>query len=77
MIQHGSMEPTRTSLSDNFVQTVIRAAKKTYGKKAIVYPTIAGSGPIHLFRNCLGLQLFQLVVLMKTLANTLQTKTHT
>jgi acetylornithine deacetylase/succinyl-diaminopimelate desuccinylase-like protein len=54
VIQQGSTEPTKTPLSDRFAQTVIKAAEKVYGKKAIVYPTSPASGPMHLFRNYLG-----------------------
>jgi len=54
VVQHGSTEPTRTPPSEEFVQTVIKAAEKVYGKKAVVYPTSPASGPMHLFRNYLG-----------------------
>jgi len=54
VIKQGSTEPTRTPLSDEFVQIVIKAAEKIYRKKVIVYPTSPASGPMHLFRNYLG-----------------------
>jgi len=54
VVQHGFTEPTRTPLSDRFVRTVVKAAEKVYAKKAVVYPTSAASGPMHLFRNQLG-----------------------
>jgi len=54
VIRQGSTEPTKTPLTDEFVQTVIKAAKKVYGRKAVVYPTSPASGPMHLFRNYLG-----------------------
>lgn len=54
VIQHGATEPTKTPLSDKFVQTVIKAAEKIYREKAVVYPTSPASGPMHLFRNYLG-----------------------
>jgi len=50
----GSTEPAKTSTTEGFVQTVIKSAEKVYGKKAVVYPTSAASGPLHLFRNWLG-----------------------
>jgi acetylornithine deacetylase/succinyl-diaminopimelate desuccinylase-like protein len=53
-IQQGSTEPTKTPISDKFVKTVVKAAEKVYGKKAVVYPTSPASGPMHLFRNYLG-----------------------
>ena len=54
VIMHGSTEPSKTPITDKFVQTVVRTAGKVYGQKAVVYPTSAGSGPMHLFRNLLG-----------------------
>jgi len=53
-IEHGSTEPVKTPITDKFVQTVVKTAEKVYNKKAVVYPTSAGSGPMHLFRNWLG-----------------------
>jgi acetylornithine deacetylase/succinyl-diaminopimelate desuccinylase-like protein len=50
----GSTEPAKTSITEGFVQTVIKGAEKVYGKNAVVYPTSAASGPLHLFRNWLG-----------------------
>ena len=52
-IQYGSTEPTKTPATDPFVEVVATAAEKVYMKKAVVYPTSAGSGPMHLFRNML------------------------
>ena len=54
IIKHGSTEPTRTPVNDPFVKLVANTAEKVYGKKAVIYPTSAGSGPMHLFRNFLG-----------------------
>jgi acetylornithine deacetylase/succinyl-diaminopimelate desuccinylase-like protein len=54
VICHGSTEPVKTPISDSFVQTVIKTAEKIYAKQAVVYPTSAASGPMHLFRNWLG-----------------------
>lgn len=54
VIKHGSTEPTRTPITDPFVKLVARTAEKVYGEKAVIYPTSAGSGPMHLFRNYLG-----------------------
>jgi len=54
VISHGSTEPVKTLITDKFVQTVIKTAEKVYRKEAAVYPTSAGSGPMHLFRNWLG-----------------------
>jgi acetylornithine deacetylase/succinyl-diaminopimelate desuccinylase-like protein len=54
VIKHGSTEPTRTPVSDPFVKLVSETAEKVYGKEAVIYPSSAGSGPMHLFRNVLG-----------------------
>jgi acetylornithine deacetylase/succinyl-diaminopimelate desuccinylase-like protein len=54
VIKHGSTEPTRTPINDSFVKLVAKTAEKIYGEKAVIYPTSAGSGPMHLFRNFLG-----------------------
>jgi acetylornithine deacetylase/succinyl-diaminopimelate desuccinylase-like protein len=54
IIEHGSTDPTRTPINDPFVKLVAKTAEKIYGKKAVIYPTSAGSGPMHLFRNFLG-----------------------
>jgi acetylornithine deacetylase/succinyl-diaminopimelate desuccinylase-like protein len=54
IIKHGSTEPTRTPITNSFVKLVATTAEKVYGKKAVIYPTSAGSGPMHLFRNFLG-----------------------
>jgi len=51
VVSHGSTEPTKTPLTDKFVRTVVKAAEKAYTQKAVVYPTSAASGPMHLFRN--------------------------
>ena len=54
VIKHGSTEPTRTPINDPFVKLVAKTAEKVYSKKAVIYSTSAGSGPMHLFRNFLG-----------------------
>ena len=50
---HGSTEPVKTAPEDKFVDVVTNAALKAYEKKAVVYPTSAGSGPMHLFHDVL------------------------
>jgi len=54
IIKHGSTEPTRTPVTDPFVKFVAKTAETVYGKKAVIYPTSAGSGPMHLFRKFLN-----------------------
>ncbi len=51
----GSTEPTRTPVDDPFVDVVANAAEKVYRKRAVLYPTSAASGPMHLFRNWLDI----------------------
>ncbi len=54
IVRHGSTDPVKTPVNHVFVGVVANAAEKVYGKKTIVYPTSAASGPMHLFRNLLG-----------------------
>lgn len=53
--KYGSTEPTRTPVNHPFVSLLASVAEKVYGKKAVIYPTSAGSGPMHLFRNWLNI----------------------
>ncbi len=53
VIKHGSTEPARTPRSEGFVDIVVEAAQEVYEKRAVVYPTSAASGPMHVFRNWL------------------------
>jgi acetylornithine deacetylase/succinyl-diaminopimelate desuccinylase-like protein len=50
----GSTEPTRTPVTNTFVSIVAKAAEKAYRKKAVIYPTSAASGPMHLFASILS-----------------------
>jgi len=52
-IKYGSTEPAKTPITDKFASVVAEAAEKVYQKKTVIYPTSAGSGPMHLFRNWL------------------------
>jgi acetylornithine deacetylase/succinyl-diaminopimelate desuccinylase-like protein len=54
IITYGSTEPTRTPVTNTFVSVVTKAAEKVYRKKAVIYPTSAASGPMHLFTNILS-----------------------
>jgi acetylornithine deacetylase/succinyl-diaminopimelate desuccinylase-like protein len=51
--RYGSNEPVKTPIDDPFVKLVSKTAEKVYGKKAVIYPISAASGPMHLFRNYL------------------------
>lgn len=55
VIKYGSTEPAKTPINHPFVHLVASVAEKVYGKKAVIYPTSAGSGPMHLFRNWIKL----------------------
>jgi acetylornithine deacetylase/succinyl-diaminopimelate desuccinylase-like protein len=54
VVCHGFTEPVKTPLDDDFVRLVIKTAERIYAKEAVVYPTSAASGPMHLFRNRFG-----------------------
>jgi len=54
VVRYGSTEPTKTPVTDKVVDVVVRAAEMIYGKKVVIYPTSAASGPMHLFRNLLS-----------------------
>jgi acetylornithine deacetylase/succinyl-diaminopimelate desuccinylase-like protein len=53
VIRYGSTDPTRTPVTNRFVNIVMKAAEKVYKKRPVIYPTSAASGPMHLFRNVL------------------------
>jgi acetylornithine deacetylase/succinyl-diaminopimelate desuccinylase-like protein len=55
IVRYSSTEPAKTPITDPFAGLVAKTAKKVYGEKAVIYPLSAGSGPMHLFRNILGL----------------------
>jgi acetylornithine deacetylase/succinyl-diaminopimelate desuccinylase-like protein len=54
VVCHGFTEPVKTPLDDDFVRLVIKTAERVYAREAVVYPTSAASGPMHLFRNRFG-----------------------
>ncbi|UCB61333.1 MAG: M20/M25/M40 family metallo-hydrolase [Candidatus Bathyarchaeota archaeon] len=53
-VQSGSTEPSKTPVTDPFVEVVAKAAARIYETKPVIYPTSPASGPMHLFRNWLG-----------------------
>jgi len=55
IIKHGSNEPAKTPIDHPFTKLVAKTAEKVYGKKAVIYPLSAGSGPMHWFRNYLDI----------------------
>lgn len=47
--------PARTPLTDPFVAVVSRAAEEVYGRKPVLVPTMAGTGPLYPFIATLNL----------------------
>ena len=50
---HG-IKPSRTNITNSFVKMIIKSANLIYGKKPIVNPSSAGSGPMSLFTDLLN-----------------------
>jgi len=55
VINHGGYEPAKTSPDDPFVIRVIETAEKVYGSKPVVWPTTAGTSPIYVIENWMGI----------------------
>ena len=49
------VHPFRTDMSSKWAQMAIQTSQQTYGKPAVVYPTMAGSGPMYDFGEVLGI----------------------
>ena len=49
------VHPFRTDVSSKWAQMAIETSEQTYGKSAVIYPTMAGSGPMHDFGGVLGI----------------------
>ena len=49
------VHPFRTSMSSKWAQMAIQTSEQTYGKPAVIYPTMAGSGPMYDFGGTLGI----------------------
>ena len=49
------VHPFRTSMSSKWAQMAIQTSEVTYGKPAVIYPTMAGSGPMYDFGGTLGI----------------------
>ncbi len=47
--------PFRTDMSSKWAQMAIETSEQTYGKSAVIYPTMAGSGPMYDFGGTLGI----------------------
>jgi acetylornithine deacetylase/succinyl-diaminopimelate desuccinylase-like protein len=55
VINHGGYEPAKTPLGDPFVKRVVETAERVYGAKPIVWPTVAGTSPIYVVKNWMGI----------------------
>jgi acetylornithine deacetylase/succinyl-diaminopimelate desuccinylase-like protein len=55
VINHGGYEPAKTSPDDPFVVRVIKTAEKVYGSNPVVWPTTAGTSPIYVIKNWMGI----------------------
>jgi len=42
-------------VNDPFVTRVVKTAKRIYGLKPVIWPTAAGTGPLYVIRNWLGI----------------------
>ncbi len=49
------VHPFRTDMSSTWAQMAIQTSELTYGKPAVIYPTMAGSGPMYDFGGVLGI----------------------
>ena len=49
------VHPFRTDMSSKWAQMAIQTSEQTYRKSAVIYPTMAGSGPMHDFGTVLGI----------------------
>ena len=49
------VHPFRTDMSSKWAQMAIETSEETYGKQAVIYPTMAGSGPMYDFGGTLGI----------------------
>jgi len=55
VINYGGYEPAKTPPSDPFVKRVIRVAEEVYGLKPVIWPTTAGTSPIYVVKNWMGI----------------------
>ena len=53
--KHGGYEPAKTPVDDPFVTRVIGTAERVYGLKPVVWPCMAGTSPIYVIRNRMGI----------------------
>ncbi|MDA4130043.1 MAG: M20/M25/M40 family metallo-hydrolase [Thaumarchaeota archaeon] len=51
---YGGEDPAKTSVESHIAQTMIRCSEMAEGEPPNVWPTIAGTGPMNLFTNLVG-----------------------
>lgn len=49
------VHPFRTDMSSKWAKMAIQTSEETYGESAVIYPTMAGSGPMYDFGGVLGI----------------------
>ena len=55
LINYGGYEAAKTPPNDPFVTRVVKAAENVYGSKPVMWPTTAGTSPIYLIKNWMGI----------------------
>jgi len=55
IIKHGAYEAAKTPPDDPFVTRIVKTAKKVYGLKPVVLPSMAATGPFYLIRKWMGI----------------------
>jgi acetylornithine deacetylase/succinyl-diaminopimelate desuccinylase-like protein len=55
VIHHSGYEPAKTPANDPFVLRIIETAEKVFGSKSVIWPTTAGTSPIYVIRNWMGI----------------------
>lgn len=53
---HEAYEPARTPMDSQMAKLAADTGRLVYGVEPVIYPTMAGSGPMYLFTKTLGLQ---------------------
>lgn len=55
LVSLGGYEPAKTPPDNPFAVRIIETAEKVYGTKPVVWPTTAGTSPIYVIRNWMGI----------------------
>ena len=51
----GNEEPAKTPLTADIVKVVSEAARRIYNREPLVFPTMAGTGPMHVLTGARGI----------------------